>query len=43
MLAAYAILETAIQDCMGFGNIEWLTESFTCLDSVILEVWLVAG
>ena len=29
--------ETASQDCMGFGNIEWLNESFICLDSIQLE------
>ena len=43
MLAAYAVLvptlmETARQDCIGFGNVAWLTESFTCLSSVRLEV-----
>ena len=35
--------ETAGQDSMGFGNIAWLDESFTCLDSVQLEFWPVAG
>ena len=30
--------ETAGQDCMGFGNIAWLAESFTFLDSVQLKV-----
>ena len=35
--------ETARQDCKGFGNIDWLTESFTCLDSIELEVWPIAG
>ena len=28
---------------MGLGNIELLTESFTCLVSVRLEVWPAAG
>ena len=30
--------DTAGQDCMGFDNTAWLAESFTCLDSVQLEV-----
>ena len=47
MLAACAILvsdtkKTKNQDCMGMGNIAWLTQSFTSLDSVQLEIWPVA-
>ena len=46
MLETYAILiptfmETARQDCIGFGNIKWLTEGFTCLDRIQLKVSLV--
>ena len=29
--------ETVRQDGMGFGNIAWLAESFTFLDSIQLE------
>ena len=48
MLGAYAILVTilygnSVQYCIGFSNIEWLTESFTCSDNVKLEVELAAG
>ena len=44
MLATDAVLVPTLygnyerQDCMGFGNTEWLTESFNCLDSMQLEV-----
>ena len=34
--------ETTRQDCMSFGNIESLTENFTCLDRVQLENQLIA-
>ena len=42
MLAACAVLVSTLYgnretNCMGFGNSEWLTESFTCLDSIRLE------
>ena len=30
--------QTARKDYMGFGNIAWLAESFTCLDSIQLEI-----
>ena len=36
-------METKRQDCMSFGNIEWLTKKFTYLDSIWLQVWAVAG
>ena len=35
--------ETARQDCMGFGNIAWLTEIFNGLDGVRLDLLPVAG
>ena len=45
MLAAYAILLSTLygrhfagQDFMGFGKIAWLTEGFTFLDGVRLNV-----
>ena len=36
-------METVRQDYLSFSNIEWLTESSTCLDSVWWEIWLVAA
>ena len=43
MLVAYAILVPTLYgnsktDYMHFGNIEWLAESFTFLDTVRLKV-----
>ena len=35
--------ETARHDCMGFGNNEWLTESFNRLYSIQLELGTVDG
>ena len=34
--------EAVRQDCMDFGNIGSMIESFTYLDSIWLKVWLVA-